>query len=155
MFDFAWSEIALIAAVALVVIGPKDLPRVLRTVGIWVGRARTIAREFQSSLDQMVREAELEDVRKQVVDATNLDLKHEIEKTIDPSGDLQRSLSEPLVSDVDISGFGSNPIEPATPPAAPILPPPEEQAAVAPPVLEPAAPDVLAEPPATKSGTHA
>jgi len=71
MFDFAWSELAVIAAVALVVIGPKDLPRVMRTVGIWMGKARAIAREFQSSLDQMMREAELEEMRKQVEQATN------------------------------------------------------------------------------------
>src|SRR5579883_425330 len=97
MFDFAWSEIALIAVVALVVIGPKDLPRVMRTVGVWVGRARSVAREFQSSIDQMIREAELEDVRKQVEDATKLDLPNEIQKAVDPGGELQRSLSEPLV----------------------------------------------------------
>ena len=59
MFDFAWSELALIAVVALVVIGPKDLPRVLKTVGKWVRKARAIAREFQGSLEQMVNEAEL------------------------------------------------------------------------------------------------
>src|SRR5579864_3393614 len=97
MFDFAWSEIALIAVVALVVIGPKDLPRVMRTVGFWVGRARSIAREFQSSLDQMIRESELEDVRKQVEDATKVDLPNTIEKAVDPTGDLQRNLAEPLV----------------------------------------------------------
>lgn len=99
MFDFAWSELALIAAVALVVIGPKDLPRVLRTVGMWVGRARAVAREFQGSIDQMVREAELEEVRKQVQKATNFDVGNEIEKTIDPTGELKKTLAEPIVPD--------------------------------------------------------
>ncbi|HKW55395.1 MAG TPA: Sec-independent protein translocase protein TatB, partial [Stellaceae bacterium] len=66
MFDFAWSELAVIAVIALVVIGPKDLPRVMRTVGLWMGKARAIAREFQSSLDQMIRESELEEMRKSV-----------------------------------------------------------------------------------------
>src|SRR5262252_2473116 len=99
MFDFAWSEIIVIAVVALVVIGPKDLPKVLRTVGIWVGKARSIAREFQGSLDQMIREAELEDVRKEVEKATSVDLAHEIENTIDPGGDVKRSLAEPVISD--------------------------------------------------------
>jgi sec-independent protein translocase protein TatB len=56
MFDFAWSELALIAVVALVVIGPKDLPRVLKVVGYWVRKARGVAREFQGSIDQMIRE---------------------------------------------------------------------------------------------------
>jgi len=95
MFDFAWSEIAVIAVVALVVIGPKDLPKVLRTVGTWVGKARAIAREFQSSLDQMIREAELEEVRKQVEDAAKVDMSEAIERTIDPAGDVKRSLAEP------------------------------------------------------------
>ena len=132
MFDFAWSELAVIAVVALVVIGPKDLPRVMRTVGIWVGKARAIAREFQSSLDQMMREAELDEMRKQVEQATNVNLAHEIERTIDPAGELQKSLEEPTL-----------------PPPAP---PPE---ASAPAVLPPAQPD--APPPSpvpVKSGTH-
>ena len=72
MFDFAWSELALIAVVALVVIGPKDLPRAMRLAGMWVRKARAMAREFQGSLEQMVREAELEDVRQTVEQATPL-----------------------------------------------------------------------------------
>ncbi len=95
MFDFAWSEIAVIAVVALVVIGPKDLPKVLRTVGTWVGKARAIAREFQSSLDQMIREAELEEVRQQVEQAAKIDMSEAIERTIDPAGDFKRNLAEP------------------------------------------------------------
>src|SRR3978361_243450 len=59
MFDVGYSELLLIAIVALVVIGPKDLPRVMRTVGQWVGRARGVARHFRSGIDTMIREAEL------------------------------------------------------------------------------------------------
>lgn len=98
MFDFAWSELALIAVVALVVIGPKDLPRVLRTTGQWVRKARAIAREFQSSLDQMVREAELDDVKRDIDKATRFDFEKEFNKTVDPQGELQRSLSEPVLT---------------------------------------------------------
>jgi sec-independent protein translocase protein TatB len=98
MFDFAWSELALIAVVALVVIGPKDLPRVMRTVGQWTRRARAIAREFQSSLDQMVREAELDDMKRHIDRATNFNVENEIRRTIDPTGDLQRSLDEPVMT---------------------------------------------------------
>ena len=54
----------IIAVVALVVIGPKDLPRVMRTVGHWVGQARGMARHFRSGIDTMMREAELEDMEK-------------------------------------------------------------------------------------------
>ena len=56
MFDIAWSELGVIAVVALIVIGPKDLPKVLRTIGQWTAKARSMAREFQSGIDDMVRE---------------------------------------------------------------------------------------------------
>ena len=64
MFDIGPSELLLCAIVALVVIGPKDLPRVLRTVGQWVGRARGMARHFRTGIDSMIREAELEEMQK-------------------------------------------------------------------------------------------
>jgi sec-independent protein translocase protein TatB len=64
MFDVAPSELMLVAVVALLVIGPKDLPRVLRTVGQWVGKARGVARQFRSGFDDMVREAELAELEK-------------------------------------------------------------------------------------------
>ena len=64
MFDIAPSELLLVAVVALVVIGPKDLPKALRVVGYWVGKARGVARQFRSGFDEMVREAELEEMEK-------------------------------------------------------------------------------------------
>jgi sec-independent protein translocase protein TatB len=64
MFDIAPTELLVVALVALVVIGPKDLPRVMRTVGHWVGRARGMARHFRSGIDTMMREAELEEMEK-------------------------------------------------------------------------------------------
>lgn len=66
MFDVAWSELALIGAVALVVIGPKDLPKVMRSMGQWARKARLLAGEFQRGVDEIVRQAELDDLRKQV-----------------------------------------------------------------------------------------
>jgi sec-independent protein translocase protein TatB len=65
MFDIAPTELLIVAVVALVVIGPKDLPRVMRTVGHWIGRARGMARHFRSGIDTMMREAELEEMEKQ------------------------------------------------------------------------------------------
>jgi len=64
MFDIAPTELLLVAFVALVVIGPKDLPKAMRVVGYWVGRARGVARQFRSGFDTMVREAELEEMEK-------------------------------------------------------------------------------------------
>jgi sec-independent protein translocase protein TatB len=64
MFDIAPTELLLVVVVALVVIGPKDLPKAMRFVGKWVGKARGMARHFRSGLDTMMREAELEELEK-------------------------------------------------------------------------------------------
>ncbi len=64
MFDVAPTELLLVAVVALVVIGPKDLPRAMRIVGQWVGKARGMARHFRSGFDTMMRESELEEMEK-------------------------------------------------------------------------------------------
>jgi sec-independent protein translocase protein TatB len=89
MFEIGWSEIAVIVVVALIVIGPKDLPKVLKTVGIWVRKARMLTRDFQNSVDEMIREADLEDVRRQANELRNINIGREVEKTIDPSGSLR------------------------------------------------------------------
>lgn len=65
MFDVAPTELLMIAIVALLVIGPKDLPKAMRFVGQWVGRARGVARQFRAGFDTMVREAELVEMEKQ------------------------------------------------------------------------------------------
>lgn len=64
MLDFNFSEMAVVALVALVVIGPKDLPKALRVLGYWVGKARGVARQFRAGFDEMVREAELAEMEK-------------------------------------------------------------------------------------------
>jgi sec-independent protein translocase protein TatB len=64
MFGFDSAEIAIIAVLALVFIGPKELPKVMRTVGYWVGRVRGMARHFTSGIEDMVRQAELEEMEK-------------------------------------------------------------------------------------------
>lgn len=64
MFDIDMSEFAVIGIVALLVVGPKDLPRLMRTVGHWVGRAKGMARHVRSGFDTMVREAEIEEMNK-------------------------------------------------------------------------------------------
>ncbi|KQN25847.1 hypothetical protein ASE86_06515 [Sphingomonas sp. Leaf33] len=64
MFDVAPTELLLVAIVALLVIGPKDLPKAMRFVGKWVGKARGVARQFRSGFDSMVREAELAEMEK-------------------------------------------------------------------------------------------
>jgi sec-independent protein translocase protein TatB len=68
MFDFSWGELLLIGVVALIVIGPKELPGVLRMIGQWVGKIRRMAAEFQSQFQEAMREAEMADLKKQVDD---------------------------------------------------------------------------------------
>jgi sec-independent protein translocase protein TatB len=65
MLDVAPTELLLVAVVALLVIGPKDLPKAMRFVGKWVGKARGVARQFRSGIDTMIRESELADMEKQ------------------------------------------------------------------------------------------
>jgi len=83
-FDIGWSEFMVIGAVALIVIGPKDLPAALRVAGYWVRKARTLSREFHSSVEQMMREVELHEVQQELRKATDINLDHEFNKIIDP-----------------------------------------------------------------------
>lgn len=64
MFDIGWSELVVIAVVALIAIGPKELPGVLRMVGQWMGKARKMASEFQGQFQEAMREAEMADLKK-------------------------------------------------------------------------------------------
>ena len=91
MFD-SWSEMFVIALVALVVIGPKDLPKVLRTIGQWVGKAKRVSYEFKRHVDDMVRESELDEVRQQITAATNTDPGKYVENTIDPDKKLREAI---------------------------------------------------------------
>ncbi len=90
MFDIGWSEMAVIALIALIVIGPKDLPKTMKTVAHWMRKARSLTREFQSGIDEMVREAELDDAKK-ALEATR-------------GGNLQRTLSNALDPEDEVGG---------------------------------------------------
>ena len=88
-----------IGAVALVVIGPKELPRALRTAGTWARKARSMTRDLQGSFEEMIREAELDEVRKDLKQALNFDVKSEVRNTVDPTGELAESIKLPSVPD--------------------------------------------------------
>src|ERR1700761_459387 len=94
MFDFAWSEIALIGVVALIAIGPKDLPVAMKTISELIKKARRMAGEFQTHVDEMVREADLGEVRDSINQIRNFDLKGVIKRTIDEDGSLERTLKD-------------------------------------------------------------
>ncbi len=110
MFDIAWDELGLIAVVALVVIGPKDLPKVMRQAGRWARKAREMAAEFQRGVDELVRESELGDLKHEVEKAADTTLlRRQVEAAIDPGGDIAKGLAPPVA-----------------PPAAVPQPPPAE-----------------------------
>jgi sec-independent protein translocase protein TatB len=66
MFDLSWSHILIVLIVALVVVGPKDLPKLMRIVGRWVGKARAMADQFRKSFDEMARQSELDELRQEI-----------------------------------------------------------------------------------------
>ncbi len=98
MFDISWSEFLLIGIVALIVIGPKELPAVMRTLGQWTRKVRGMAAEFQNQFQEAMREAEMTDLKKQVDDmardVTDVDPLKGVREDIENVGsDVQRSLS--------------------------------------------------------------
>lgn len=94
MLDIGWAEMAMVALLALIVVGPKDLPKMMRTAGQWMRKARSVAREFQSGLDDMMRESELEEARQAIEKTRKFDVKKELDGAIDPSGDIRKSAKE-------------------------------------------------------------
>jgi sec-independent protein translocase protein TatB len=94
MFDIGWSEMAVVALIALLVIGPKELPNTLRMVGRWTRKAKSLTREFRSGFDEMIREAELEDVRKTVESAKSSTIEKSVKDAIDPTGWVDKSLKD-------------------------------------------------------------
>ena len=118
MFDIGWSEIAVIAVVALIAIGPKELPGVLRMVGQWMGKARKMAAEFQGQFQEAMREAEMADLKKsfdEVKEAasgfTSGNLMTSLEKDVSKALDID-AIDKPAASATDTSA-----VEPTTPAA--------------------------------------
>jgi sec-independent protein translocase protein TatB len=85
--DLSWSHILLVLVVALVVVGPKDLPRLMREVGRWAGKARAMADQFRKSFDEMARQSELDELRREIDEL----------RTMKPLGDIQRQMNEAML----------------------------------------------------------
>jgi sec-independent protein translocase protein TatB len=94
MFDFAWSEIALIGVVALVLIGPKDMPVAIKAVSDMVKKARRMASELQSHVDEIVKDTSIAEVRQQTNKIRNFDIRGEIERAVDADGSIRSTLTE-------------------------------------------------------------
>jgi sec-independent protein translocase protein TatB len=134
MFDIGWTELLVIGVVALIAIGPKELPGVLRTVGQMMGKVRRMASEFQGQFQEAMREAEMEDLKKQIDSMTEgLDPIDSLRKEVDAAIGDKPAASEVVASD-------------ATSPAADTLPAPQTQAAATDVVEAPVAPSEPAAP---------
>jgi sec-independent protein translocase protein TatB len=92
MFDLGWGEMLVVGVVALVVLGPKELPNALRTISNLTKTARKLAGEFQSGVNEIVREADLEDARKLAQGVSKGSISKAIEKAVDPTGDLKTTI---------------------------------------------------------------
>lgn len=155
MLDFAWSELALIGALSVLLLGPKQLPETMRTLAKVVRKIRGLSSEFQGHFNEMVREAELEELRAQVQKLSQANLQSEVSKVIDPTGEIESTLRSDPTADqtsmeptaiADQSGLQPDPSAPQ-PTAAPAAPAPavepaiqpQQQAASAPPQQPPAA----------------
>ncbi|MFC7539388.1 Sec-independent protein translocase protein TatB [Siccirubricoccus deserti] len=99
MFDLAWSEIALIGVVAIVIIGPKDLPEAIRGVARGIAKLRRMASEFQGQADELVREANLDEVRNSINEIRNFNIRGEIEKHVDKDGSIRKTFTEDPLKD--------------------------------------------------------
>ncbi len=147
MFDLSWGEVMVIGAVALIVIGPKDLPKALRTVGNMTAKVRRMASEFQSQFNDAMREAELNEIRKQV-EGVNQSV-----AGFDPVQTVRDELNGASEGPVAPSGSvvpDAEPVVPAVEPAAPALPP--VAAAVEPSSAAPVAEPALAAPVTDRPG---
>ncbi|MBI3444510.1 MAG: twin-arginine translocase subunit TatB [Magnetospirillum sp.] len=131
MFDIGWDEMALIAVISLIVIGPKDLPVVLRQMGRMTRKARDMAADFHRGVDDMVRESELDDLKKQVAKVSDVNLlRQEVDKAIDPTGQMAKAMELPAL---DLNSAA----EVAPPPSAEAVAAPQEIKASEPPARPP------------------
>jgi len=94
MFDIGWQELFLIGLVTILVVGPKEIPRVLRTVVAAVRKVRGLANDFQRGMDELARETELDEIRRDLEKSATLDLEREFEETIDPTGEMSETVKE-------------------------------------------------------------
>jgi len=92
MLDFGWQEFLVIGVVAVLVVGPKELPRVFRTVSGLMRKARSLAGEFHSAMDEMAREADLQDIKNEVTKAKSGS--SDWVKDIDPTGEVSKSMKD-------------------------------------------------------------
>lgn len=139
MFDLGWGELLVVGVVALVVLGPKELPNALRTISNLTKSARKLANEFQSGVNEIVREADLEDARKLAQSVSKGSVSKAIEKAVDPTGEMKSTITgiekEAKAEPSKLAQFQFPPVPAATTPKSPgpaVESPATESAAVEP-----------------------
>jgi len=133
MLDISWTEFLLIGVVALIVIGPKELPGVLRTLGQWTRKVRSMAADFQNQFQEAMREAEMADLKKQVDDMAHFDPLKDVKSSIDEMKSSFDTVGKDLQASVESKPADTNAAVPplATGLAATVAPPAETPSAVA------------------------
>ncbi len=179
MFDISWTEFLLIGVVALIVIGPKELPAVMRTMGQWTRKVRSMAADFQGQFQEAMREAEMADLKKQVDDIAH-DIKSydplkDVRADVEAAGrDIQSSLQQPLMTsttadaapqptaalpiaeaaaelgETDVVAAATGPVAPEAPERSETEPPAPQPAAAEPIAAEAATASAAAEPDTTR-----
>lgn len=109
MFDMSWGEVMVIGGVALIVIGPKDLPKALRTVGQMTSKVKRLAYEFQSQFNEAMREADLEDVKREV-EGLNRDVANATSSTFNPIRTIRDELKSAVESKGGPAGAAPDPV---------------------------------------------
>ncbi|MEO9337053.1 Sec-independent protein translocase protein TatB [Mesorhizobium sp. SB112] len=113
MFEIGWSEMLVIAIVMIVVVGPKDLPKMLRTIGKMTTKLRGMAGDFQKQFNDALKEAELDDVKKSIDELRGLNPANEIKKHINPfekaASDVRSGLDAALKPKPDTAAQAANP----------------------------------------------
>jgi sec-independent protein translocase protein TatB len=122
MFDLAWSEIAVIGLVSVMVLGPKELPNAMRTMAKLMRKMRGLTSELQGHVNEMVREAELEELRQQVQKLSSTNIATEVTKAVDPTGEFSAALNAPMHTEPTPTSESS----PETPAVEAGTPPPDE-----------------------------
>jgi len=104
--DLSWAHMLLVLVVALVVVGPKDLPKLMHTMGRWAGKARAMADQFRKSFDEMARQSELDELRKEIEELRNQR----------PLSDVEQELMKPLPPEHVVLADMPNTAQPVVPP---------------------------------------
>jgi len=155
MFDLAWSEIAVIGLVSVLVLGPKELPQAMRTMAKVMRKMRGLTSELQGHMNDIVRDAELEELRQSVQKFSSTSLTEQVTKAVDPTGEIQAHLEYPAIetrTEEELAAVAGTPAT-ETPTEAAALPPIEPAPASAPAQSADAAPSSVAPVPSSTAAS--